>query len=64
MLELFPEGFEEVDGDDGIELVAYTDGAGQERFAAVFGAGAAVQDAREMHANALTNLWNRRMPDR
>jgi ribosomal protein L11 methyltransferase len=38
MLELFPEGFEEVDGLDGVELVAYTDGAGQERFAAVFGA--------------------------
>jgi ribosomal protein L11 methyltransferase len=38
MLELFPEGFEEVDGHDGVELVAYTDGAGQERFAAVFGA--------------------------
>jgi ribosomal protein L11 methyltransferase len=38
MLELFPEGFEEVDGPDGVELVAYTDGAGQERFAAVFGA--------------------------
>ena len=38
MLELFPEGFEEVDGADGVELVAYTDGAGQERFAAVFGA--------------------------
>ena len=38
MLELFPEGFEEVDDADGVELVAYTDGAGQERFAAVFGA--------------------------
>ena len=38
MLDLFPEGFEEVDAPDGIELVAYTDGAGQERFAAVFGA--------------------------
>ncbi|HSL64090.1 MAG TPA: 50S ribosomal protein L11 methyltransferase [Gaiellaceae bacterium] len=38
MLELFPEGFEEVDARDGVELVAYTDGAGQERFAAVFGA--------------------------
>jgi ribosomal protein L11 methyltransferase len=37
MLDLFPEGFEEVDAADGVELVAYTDGAGQERFAAVFG---------------------------
>jgi ribosomal protein L11 methyltransferase len=38
MLELFPEGFEEVEAHDGVELVAYTDGAGQERFAAIFGA--------------------------
>jgi ribosomal protein L11 methyltransferase len=37
MLDLFPEGFEEVDLADGVEFVAYTDGAGQERFAAVFG---------------------------
>ena len=37
MLDLFPEGFEEVDRAGEVELVAYTDGAGQERFAAVFG---------------------------
>jgi ribosomal protein L11 methyltransferase len=37
MLELFPEGFEEIESSDGVELVGYTDGAGQERFAAVFG---------------------------
>ncbi|MGE5691758.1 MAG: 50S ribosomal protein L11 methyltransferase [Pseudomonadota bacterium] len=37
MLDLFPEGFEEIESADGVELVAYTNGAGQERFAAVFG---------------------------
>src|SRR5207248_11337472 len=31
MLELFPEGFEELDADDGVELVAYTDSGGEER---------------------------------
>ena len=31
MLELFPEGFEEVDRPEGIELAAYTDAAGEER---------------------------------
>jgi ribosomal protein L11 methyltransferase len=31
MLELFPEGFEEVDHADGVELVAYTDPSGEER---------------------------------
>ena len=49
MLELFPEGFEEVDGSDGVELVAYTDGAGQERFAAVFGAVAGRDIASDWH---------------
>ena len=49
MLELFPEGFEEVDGFDGVELVAYTDGAGQERFAAVFGAVAGRDIASDWH---------------
>jgi ribosomal protein L11 methyltransferase len=37
MLELFPEGFEEVDSDDGVELVAYTDSGGEERMWHVFG---------------------------
>jgi ribosomal protein L11 methyltransferase len=37
MLELFPEGFEEVDGADGIELVAYTDSSGEERLWHSFG---------------------------
>jgi len=37
MLELFPEGFEEVDHPDGVELIAYTDSSGEERLWAAFG---------------------------
>jgi len=37
MLELFPEGFEERDLPDGVELSAYTDGGGEERLWAAFG---------------------------
>ena len=37
MLELFPGGFEERDHADGLELVAYTDDAGEERLWAAFG---------------------------
>jgi ribosomal protein L11 methyltransferase len=37
MLELFPEGFEECDAADGIELSAYTDAGGEERLWAAFG---------------------------
>ena len=37
MLELFPEGFEEVDRPEGVELAAYTDAAGEERVWAFFG---------------------------
>jgi ribosomal protein L11 methyltransferase len=37
MLELFPSGFEEIDHADGLELVAYTDDAGEERLWAAFG---------------------------
>jgi ribosomal protein L11 methyltransferase len=37
MLELFPGGFEELDHVDGVELVAYTDDAGEERLWAAFG---------------------------
>jgi ribosomal protein L11 methyltransferase len=38
MLELFPEGFEERDARDGdVELVAYTDGSGEERLWQAFG---------------------------
>jgi ribosomal protein L11 methyltransferase len=37
MLELFPQGFEEVDRPEGVELAAYTDSAGEERLWAFFG---------------------------
>jgi ribosomal protein L11 methyltransferase len=40
MLELFPEGFEEVDFDGELELAAYTSPAGEERLWQVFGSGA------------------------
>ncbi len=38
MLELFPEGFEELEGPDGVELIAYTDPGGEERLWHTFGA--------------------------
>jgi ribosomal protein L11 methyltransferase len=38
MLELFPQGFEEVERDGGVELVAYTDAAGEEKIWHFFGA--------------------------
>jgi ribosomal protein L11 methyltransferase len=37
MLELFPEGFEEVDRPEGVELAAYTDASGEERLWHFFG---------------------------
>jgi ribosomal protein L11 methyltransferase len=37
MLELFPEGFEERETREGLELVAYTDAGGEERLWAAFG---------------------------
>jgi len=46
MIELFPEGFEEVDHDGGVELAAYTDPAGEERLWAAFG-GARSDDVEE-----------------
>jgi ribosomal protein L11 methyltransferase len=39
MLELFPEGFEEVEADGGLELAAYTGPGGEERVWQVFGPG-------------------------
>lgn len=39
MLELFPEGFEEVEGPGGVELAAYTDSGGEERLWQAFGTG-------------------------
>jgi ribosomal protein L11 methyltransferase len=46
MLELFPQGFEERDGADGVELAAYTDSAGEERLWSAFG-GARVSEVEE-----------------
>jgi ribosomal protein L11 methyltransferase len=47
MLELFPDGFEEVDGDRGsVELAAYTNAAGEERIWQAFG-GAAASDVAD-----------------
>jgi ribosomal protein L11 methyltransferase len=37
MIDLFPDGFEEVDHVDGIELVAYTNARGEERLWQAFG---------------------------
>ena len=46
MLELFPQGFEEVERADGVELVAYTDASGEERLWEAFG-GASGADVGE-----------------
>jgi ribosomal protein L11 methyltransferase len=46
MIELFPEGFEEVDYEGGVELAAYTDPGGEERLWAAFG-GARSDDVEE-----------------
>jgi ribosomal protein L11 methyltransferase len=42
MIELFPQGFEEVDSPDGVELAAYTGAAGEERLWQAFGGGRVV----------------------
>jgi ribosomal protein L11 methyltransferase len=41
MLELFPQGFEEREADDSVELTAYTDAGGEERIWQAFGTGTA-----------------------
>ncbi len=46
MLELFPDGFEEIELADGVELVAYTDASGEERMWHAFGQ-ASSADVRE-----------------
>ncbi len=46
MIELFPEGFEEIEWADGVELAAYTDAGGEERLWHAFG-GARTQDVGE-----------------
>jgi ribosomal protein L11 methyltransferase len=43
LIELFPEGFEEVALDGGIEFAAYTKAGGEERLWQVFGPGAATE---------------------
>jgi ribosomal protein L11 methyltransferase len=43
MVELFPEGFEELEVDTDLELAAYGDAGAEERFWHVFGPGSAVE---------------------
>jgi ribosomal protein L11 methyltransferase len=49
MIDLFPKGFEELEHDDGVELVAYTDARGEERLWQAFGqaSAAAVEEGWE-----------------
>jgi ribosomal protein L11 methyltransferase len=54
MLELFPQGFEEIEHADGLELVAYTDDAGEERLWAAFG---------EVRADDVPGDWDERWRD-
>jgi ribosomal protein L11 methyltransferase len=54
MLELFPQGFEEIEHSDGLELVAYTDDAGEERLWAAFG---------EVRADNVPADWEERWRD-
>jgi ribosomal protein L11 methyltransferase len=46
MLEIFPAGFEELERDGGVQLVAYTDAQGEERLWHVFG-GARAEDVED-----------------
>jgi ribosomal protein L11 methyltransferase len=65
MLELFPEGFEERELPDGLELSAYTDAGGEERLWAAFGSASAESVAagweerwREFHRPVrIGSLW-------
>jgi ribosomal protein L11 methyltransferase len=54
MLELFPGGFEEREGRDGLELAAYTDAGGEERLWQAFGAGSS-----EAVADDWADRWRR-----
>jgi ribosomal protein L11 methyltransferase len=51
MIELFPEGFEERETGEGLELAAYTDAGGEERLWAAFGT---------VSANAVPAGWDER----
>jgi ribosomal protein L11 methyltransferase len=55
MIDLFPEGFEEVERDDDVELVAYTDPGGEERLWHAFGGVA--------RAEHVPNGWEERWRD-
>lgn len=65
MIELFPEGFEEVEDDGGVEFVAYTNAGGEERLLQTFGnaSGRDVEDGweerwRAFHrATRVGSLW-------
>ena len=54
MLDLFPEGFEEVEADGDVELAAYTRSGGEERLWQAFGPGRAAPVA-----NDWTEAWKR-----
>lgn len=47
MLELFPEGFEEIHADGGLEIAAYTNAAGEERIWQAFGGAATTEVAED-----------------
>lgn len=47
MLEIFPEGFEELDRRDGVELAAYTGPGGEERLWQAFGGVTAAEEVSE-----------------
>ena len=47
MLELFPEGFEEIDAEGSLELAAYTNAAGEERIWQAFGGAASSADVED-----------------
>jgi ribosomal protein L11 methyltransferase len=65
MIELFPEGFEEIERPHGVELVAYTDSGGEERLWTLFGQARATDVAggweerwREFHRPVrVGDLW-------
>jgi ribosomal protein L11 methyltransferase len=65
MLELFPEGFQEIDQADGVDLVAYTDAGGEERVWVAFGGARASNVApgweegwREFHKSVVVDgVW-------
>jgi ribosomal protein L11 methyltransferase len=54
MLDLFPEGFEEVEHEGDVELAAYAQGGAEERFWQAFGPGAAAEVPTDW-----TEAWKR-----